>query len=117
VTEVLAAQDQAARQARSKATGLLPCTRRQAAQHAKHTAGQLMTKPAITVHPDAPIARAVALMRNHHVKRLPAADPQGTLIGIVSLVRDDEVDPGLGQHQGLLLRLPDGRLQMAALRV
>lgn len=50
-----------------------------------------MSKPAITTIPDAPIARAAALMHTHHVKRLPVVDPDdkligmgGTLIGIVS---------------------------------
>jgi CBS-domain-containing membrane protein len=82
--DLLAAQDQAARRAGSKTTGLLPWTRRQAAQHPQRTAEQLMTKPAITIHPDAPIPRAAAVMRNHHVKRLPVVDPDGKLIGIVA---------------------------------
>jgi CBS-domain-containing membrane protein len=82
--DLLAAQDQAARQARDKATGRLPWTRRRAGQHPKRTAEQLMTKPAITIHPDAPIPRAAAVMRNHHVKRLPVVDPDGKLIGIVA---------------------------------
>ncbi len=82
--DLLAAQDQAARQARTRTTGLLPWTRRPAVQHPKQTAEELMTKPAITIHPDAPIPRAAAVMRNHHVKRLPVVDPEGKLIGIVS---------------------------------
>ena len=82
--DLLAAQDQTARQARDKTTGLLPWTRRRATQHPKRTAEELMTKPAITIHPDAPIPRAAAVMHNHHVKRLPVVDPEGKLIGIVS---------------------------------
>jgi len=81
--DLLAAQDEAAREARNKTTGLLR-TRRRAAQHPKRTAEELMTKPAITIHPDAPIPRAAAVMRNHHVKRLPVVDPDGKLIGIVA---------------------------------
>jgi CBS domain-containing protein len=80
--DLLAVQDQAARRARSGRTGLP--WRRRAAQHPKLTAEQLMTKPAITIHPDAPIPRAAAVMHTHHVKRLPVVDPQGKLIGIVS---------------------------------
>jgi CBS domain-containing protein len=80
--DLLAVQDQAARRARSGRTGLP--WRRQAARHPKLTAEQLMTKPAITIHPDAPIPRAAAVMHTHHVKRLPVVDPQGKLIGIVS---------------------------------
>jgi CBS domain-containing protein len=78
--DLLAAQDQAARRARSGRT-VLPW---RAARHPKLTAEQLMTKPAITIHPDAPIPRAAAVMHTHHVKRLPVVDPQGKLIGIVS---------------------------------
>jgi CBS domain-containing protein len=82
--DLLAAQDQAARQARNKTTGLLPWTRREVTQHPKRTAEQLMTRPAITIHPDAPIPRAAAVMHHHHVKRLPVVDPEGKLIGIVA---------------------------------
>ena len=80
--DLLAVQDQAARRARSRGTGLP--WRRGAARHPKLTAEQLMTKPAITIHPDAPIPRAAAVMHTHHVKRLPVVDPQGKLMGIVS---------------------------------
>jgi CBS-domain-containing membrane protein len=82
--DLLATQDQAARKARDKAAGPWPWTRRRAAQHPNRTAEQLMTKPAITIHPDAPIPRAAAVMRHHHVKRLPVVDPDGKLIGIVA---------------------------------
>jgi CBS-domain-containing membrane protein len=82
--DLLAAEDQTARRARTGRTGVLPRTRRQAAQHPKLTAEELMTKPAITIHPDAPIPRAAAVMRNNHVKRLPVVDSSGKLLGIVS---------------------------------
>jgi CBS domain-containing protein len=82
--DLLAAQDQDARRARDKAAGLWPWARRRAGQHPKRTAEELMTRPAITIHPDASIPRAAAVMRNHHVKRLPVVDPQGKLIGIVA---------------------------------
>jgi CBS domain-containing protein len=48
------------------------------------TAGELMTSPAITIHPDATIPAAARLMNQHHVKRLPVVGPDGSLIGIVS---------------------------------
>jgi CBS domain-containing protein len=47
------------------------------------TAGELMTSPAITIHPDATIPAAARLMNEHHLKRLPVVDRAGTLIGIV----------------------------------
>ena len=82
--DLLAAQDQAAREDRDRTTGLLPWARHRVAQHPKRTAEELMTKPAITIHPDAPIPRAAAVMHSHHVKRLPVVDPGGKLMGIVS---------------------------------
>jgi CBS domain-containing protein len=50
------------------------------------TAGQLMTSPAVTIHPDAPVAVAARVMRDQRLKRLPVVNPDGTLIGIVSRV-------------------------------
>jgi CBS domain-containing protein len=89
--DLLAARDQAARRARAGTAGHLPWPGRQAGRHPRLTAEQLMSKPAITIIPDAPIARAAALMHTHHIKRLPVVDPDdkligmgGTLIGIVS---------------------------------
>ncbi|MFE0632580.1 CBS domain-containing protein [Streptomyces sp. NPDC058864] len=48
------------------------------------TAGELMTAPAITVHEDAPLARAARAMALHRVKRLPVVDADGALRGVVS---------------------------------
>ncbi|MET7519299.1 CBS domain-containing protein [Streptomyces sp. NPDC005480] len=47
-------------------------------------AEDLMTAPAITVHPDTPLPQAARLMANHRIKRLPVVDANGTLKGIVS---------------------------------
>lgn len=48
------------------------------------TAGELMTSPAVTIHPDASLPAAARLMNQHHVKLLPVVDPDGTLIGLVT---------------------------------
>ena len=48
------------------------------------TSSELMTAPAITIHPDAPLGAAARLMNAHHVTRLPVVNPAGELIGIVS---------------------------------
>jgi CBS domain-containing protein len=56
------------------------------------TAGELMTSPAITTHPDATLPTAARLMNSRHLKRLPVVDAGGNLgggiggklIGIVS---------------------------------
>lgn len=47
------------------------------------TAGQLMTAPAVTVHPEASLAEAARVMLRRRVKRLPVVDPEGLLCGIV----------------------------------
>ncbi|WP_367325268.1 CBS domain-containing protein [Streptomyces sp. HUAS ZL42] len=48
------------------------------------TAEDLMSTPAITVHPDVPLAHAARIMAVRRVKRLPVVDDEGMLQGIVS---------------------------------
>jgi CBS domain-containing protein len=48
------------------------------------TAGHLMTSPAVTIQPDAPVAVAARVMQDRRLKRLPVVTDDGTLIGIVS---------------------------------
>jgi CBS domain-containing protein len=48
------------------------------------TAGDLMTAPAVTVHPDAPLAEAARVMARRKVKRLPVVNDEGLLEGVVS---------------------------------
>lgn len=79
--DLLAARDTAAHRARGSR---LPWGRHQAQQHPALTAGEMMTSPAITIHPDAPIWRAARLMHAHQIKSLPVVDPGGKLVGIVS---------------------------------
>jgi CBS domain-containing protein len=50
------------------------------------TAGDLMTAPAITIRPDAPVEEAARLMYDRKVKRLPVVNPAGRLLGIISRV-------------------------------
>jgi CBS domain-containing protein len=50
------------------------------------TAGDLMTEPAITVGPDAPVEEAARLMYDRRVKRLPVVNVAGRLLGIISRV-------------------------------
>jgi CBS domain-containing protein len=47
------------------------------------TAGDLMTRPAVTVAPDDTLERAARLMYTRKVKRLPVVDANGHLVGIV----------------------------------
>ena len=63
------------------------------------TAEQLMSTPAITVHPEQRVADAARVMERHHVERLPVVDEEDRLIGIatrrdllrVFLRTDDEI--------------------------
>jgi CBS-domain-containing membrane protein len=54
------------------------------AAHPGLTASELMTAPAVTIHPDATIPAAVHVMNTHHVRRLPVTGADRQLIGIVS---------------------------------
>ncbi|SFX62293.1 CBS domain-containing protein [Streptomyces atratus] len=47
-------------------------------------AGDLMSSPAVTVHPDATLAEAARIMARKHVKRLPVVNDLGMLEGVVS---------------------------------
>ncbi|MFE1943592.1 CBS domain-containing protein [Streptomyces massasporeus] len=48
------------------------------------TAGQLMSRPAITVHSDATVVEAARVMAHHRVERLPVVDDEERLVGIVT---------------------------------
>jgi CBS-domain-containing membrane protein len=50
------------------------------------TAADLMTKPAITIGPDSPVAEAARIMYDRRVKRLPVVNASGHLVGIISRV-------------------------------
>jgi CBS domain-containing protein len=67
-----------------RSTGLSRHTRRERAKAKARTAGELMTSPAITIHPEAPLGAAAKLMNEHRIRRLPVVDVSGDLIGIVS---------------------------------
>jgi CBS domain-containing protein len=56
------------------------------AKAAALTAGQLMSRPAITIGPDATLAEAARTMHARHVKRLPVVTGDGKLVGVVSRV-------------------------------
>lgn len=48
------------------------------------TAAEVMTKPAVTIDEDAPVAAAARLMQSRKVKRLPVVDDNGRLRGIIT---------------------------------
>ncbi|MER5642756.1 CBS domain-containing protein [Kitasatospora sp. NPDC002227] len=64
---------------------LLSAREREGAERAEAmTAGRLMSAPAVTVHPDGPVAEAARTMARRHLKRLPVVDEEEYLVGIVS---------------------------------
>jgi CBS domain-containing protein len=50
------------------------------------TAAELMTRPAITIRPEATVTEAARTMHAKHLKRLPVVSDEGRLVGIVSRV-------------------------------
>lgn len=48
------------------------------------TAGDLMTSPAVAIHPGASVVDAARIMQDQRVKRLPVVGEGGQLVGIVS---------------------------------
>ncbi|MET9550146.1 CBS domain-containing protein [Streptomyces sp. NPDC006627] len=48
------------------------------------SAGEVMSTPAVTVHPEATLPQAARIMALRHVKRLPVIDAHGLLQGLVS---------------------------------
>jgi CBS domain-containing protein len=82
-SDLLAAEDKAARDARLDAES--PGRwRLHKPPLATLTADTLMSKPAITIRPGATIAGATRMMNTHGIGRLPVVDSKGTLAGIVS---------------------------------
>ena len=89
--DLLSAQERRLREAQLESGGHF----RRHADAKKHqglTAAELMTSPAVTIHPDAPLQAAARLMTSRHIKRLPVVEAGtafgsgvgGKLIGIVS---------------------------------
>lgn len=62
----------------------LPDQLKEASKAGAVLAEELMSSPAITVHPDAPVAEAARIMARKHVKRLPVVNALGMLEGVVS---------------------------------
>jgi len=59
-------------------------TRREHDKAGALVARDLMTSPAVTIRPDAPIAEAARVMHDKTVKRLPVVDEDGRVVGIVT---------------------------------
>ncbi len=48
------------------------------------TVGEIMSRDLVTVDPDQPLDEALRLMATHQVRRLPVAEEDGRLVGIVA---------------------------------
>ncbi|GAA3775843.1 CBS domain-containing protein [Streptomyces chiangmaiensis] len=68
----------------SRLAALTPAGRRHTAKAQARTAGQLMTRPPVTVHADDTIVEAARTMAKSHVERLPVLDEEDRLVGIVT---------------------------------
>ncbi len=62
------------------------------------TAAELMSSPALAVHPETTIAKAADLMQARRVKRLPVVDEERRLLGIVA--RSDLLEVFVGGMPG-----------------
>ncbi|MFE1443513.1 CBS domain-containing protein [Streptomyces sp. NPDC058739] len=101
-TDLIRCQAARAAHGRARRTRIPPLrrsARRGAALARATTAQDLMTSPAITVHPEQRVADAARMMERHGVERLPVVDEEDRLIGIatrrdllrVFLRTDDEI--------------------------
>ena len=57
--------------------------------------GDIMTADPLVLNEDAPVERAIHLLRNRRVRRAPVVDGAGTLVGIVTL---DDLLPAIAQQ-------------------
>jgi acetoin utilization protein AcuB len=66
----------------------------------------VMTRDPITIDPEAPIATAVAMMREKGVRHLPVVDDTGRLAGMVSDrdLRDAVFAPAIAEHLSQVAR-------------
>jgi CBS domain-containing protein len=53
-------------------------------KHGAKTAAELMTRPAVTIAPEASLGEAARLMSDHVIKRLPVVGQDGRIVGIAS---------------------------------
>ena len=77
-------------------------------------AHQIMTRPVITILPDASITEAANLMLQRHISGLPVVDATGKLVGIVSegdFIRRSEI--GTQRRRGRFLKFILGPGQAA----
>ncbi|MFF4085975.1 HPP family protein [Streptomyces nigra] len=77
-----------------------------AGRRARCTAAEVMSTPAVTVHPEQRVAAAVRVMDRHRVDRLPVVDEEDRLIGIIRSVWRVDGVVGVVNHLTGLTDLP-----------
>ncbi|MFC3349232.1 CBS domain-containing protein [Streptomyces echinoruber] len=86
------------------------------------TAADLMSTPAVTVHPEQSVPDAARVMERHNVERLPVVDEEDRLIGIATrrdllrifLRTDDEIRRQVADEVlPVALGLPPGAVQVS----
>ncbi|MEU0830289.1 CBS domain-containing protein [Streptomyces sp. NPDC005969] len=85
------------------------------------TAGELMTTPAVTIHPEQRVSDAARLMARQAVDRLPVVDEEDRLIGIATrrdllrifLRTDEEIRQRVVEVLVSSLRLPPGAVAVS----
>ena len=50
----------------------------------RHTAGDCMSEPVVTVRPEMPVETCARLMAEHQVRRIPVVDDKGACCGMVA---------------------------------
>ena len=67
---------------------------------------EVMSRDPITIDPEAPIATAIAVMRDKSVRHLPVVDGAGRLLGMISDrdLRDAVFAPAFAEHLSLVAR-------------
>ncbi|KOG56293.1 CBS domain protein [Streptomyces griseoflavus] len=101
-----------------------PAPRRPAGDRAARgrTAGEVMTSPAVTVHPEHRVVDAARIMQRRHVDRLPVVDEEDRLIGIttrrdllrVFLRPDEQIRVEVAEEVlGRTLDVPPGDVQVS----
>ena len=81
-----------------------------------------MTAPAITIHPEAPLAAGARRMSEHHARLLPVVSPEGDPLGVVSrrnllnifLRPDEDIAAEIREALRDLLLIDEGKVTVSA---
>jgi CBS domain-containing protein len=90
------------------------------ADHPVMRVEKIMTRDVLTVAAGTPLKEVAALLAANHISGVPVADPDGTVLGVVSeadiLCKEQGFPPNPGRVSGWLLRRMDGELDKIGAR-